>query len=496
MTADDDLTQAIDGGQLKRRAVRGAAATMASQGLKFIIRLASQIAIARLLMPADYGLIAMVAPLMALLQLVAELGLGQAVVQKAEVRQKDISALFWFSLLVNVGLAAVLALASPLIAAMYGEPRLTNIVLVFAALLPISGALMVPSAMMMRNMRFYAMAAVDVGGPLAGLVSGYWTALSGYGYWSLVIALAVESICSAILYWTFSGWRPSWPSYSREVWSFTRVGGHVIGYNLANYVTSSADAILLGMVGGKVELGLYDRAYRLVTQPLMQLMNPFSRVAIPLLNRLRDDPARYRAAYRTMLEVMLLAGLPAILFLMIYSRPLLLIVLGPNWIEVAPVVSWICCGAIASPIYASTFWLFVSQDRTGEQLKYAWTMSAVSLASFAAGLPWGAAGVAASAGLAFLLVSTPIVCAAATRVGPVSALDLVKGLAPIAAAAGLAGAALAGLIRSYPTPGIISLGAVLAVAYSVFLLGLLVIPAGRRILLDAWNLRTQLARAG
>lgn len=495
MTSDEDITNPVEARSLKGRAVRGAVATMVSQGLRFLIRLTSQIAIARLLLPADYGLIAMVTPLMALLQLVAELGLGQAVIQKERVSQREVSALFWFTLTVNLSLAALLALAAPLVALVYGEPRLTHVVLAFAALLPITAGLAVPHAMMMRNLRFYAMAAIDVGSPLAGLVAGYWAALSGLAYWSLVIAIAAETAGSALLVWTFARWRPSRPAYAREVWSFARVGGHVAGSNFANYVTTSADAVLLGLVGGKVQLGLYDRAYRLVTQPLGQLIGPFSRVAVPLLIRVSADAPRYRTAYRAMLEVMLLAGVPAILFLMVGARPLLELLLGPNWTDVAPVVSWICVGALAAPVQSSTGWLFLSQGRTDEQLRFAWITAAISVAAFVCGLPWGAVGVAASAGLAFALVATPLVCLAAARTGPIRPRDLVASLAPIAISGSLTGGALVWLAQLAPSPGWLQLLVGLMASYAVFLTSMIVLPAGRRMLSDAWRLRREL-RAG
>lgn len=496
MTADDDLTRPIEGGDLRRRAVRGAVATGGAQGLKFLVRLASQILIARLLMPADYGLIAMAGPIIGLLQLVAELGLGQAVIQRAEIRQREVSALFWFGLSLNLGLAAMLALCAPLVATMYGEPRLVQIVLIFAGLLPLTSTTLVPTALMMRNMRFSTMASLDVGPPLLGFAAGYWAALAGHGYWSLVIAYTSEALAQVALTWIFAGWRPGRPTYSREVWAFARVGSHVAGYNLANYVTVSADTFLLGLVGGKVQLGLYDRAYRLVTQPLNQLISPFARVAVPLLTRLMGEPDRYRMAYRAMLEAMLLAGLPAILFLIVYARPLLVLVLGDHWAEVGPVVSWICVGAIASPVYSSTFWLFVTQDRTGEQLKYVWAMAVISVIAFVCGLPWGAPGVAAGAGMGFLLVTTPIVCWGVTRKGPVRPRDLAGILAPIAFAGALSAGALVSAYGYFEPVGFVSLLAVGCGGYLVFACGLALLPAGRRMMADVLAIRSTLRTAG
>src|SRR5258708_13484595 len=103
----------VDFHALKRRSVYGSAATFVAQGCRFLLKFAAQIFIARLLLPADYGLVAMVAPILALTYLVGELGLGQAVILRRDLALADVSALFWFCLLLNLGLAAVLPFLSP-----------------------------------------------------------------------------------------------------------------------------------------------------------------------------------------------------------------------------------------------------------------------------------------------------------------------------------------------------------------------------------------------
>src|SRR5215212_4973270 len=111
---------------LRGRSIRGAAVTSAAQACKFFLTFASQVALARLLQPADFGLVAMVTPIIALVQLLADLGLLQAIVQRPDVTTRQIDAAFWITAAGSFGLTLLVMAASPLLAWMYGEPRVAG----------------------------------------------------------------------------------------------------------------------------------------------------------------------------------------------------------------------------------------------------------------------------------------------------------------------------------------------------------------------------------
>ena len=476
---------------LKRRSVRGGTATFVAQAANALIRLAAQIVIARLLVPADYGLIAMIAPILALVQLVADFGLGQAVVQSANIRQEEISDLFWLGLVINIAIAGLVMLISPVIAWIYHEPRLVLLCVAFAALMPVSGLSTLPAALLFRNLRFTILALLDVAPPAVGLVGGFAAAWFGLGYWSLVVSAASERLAGVLLVWSVSTWRPT-IHFNMATWSLVRIGGRITGVNFMHFVTTTADNILLALTQGASALGLYDKGYKTVTQPIGQLLAPANRIAVPLLVRLLSNPDRYRRAYLRMLQVTLLAGVPGIIFALIMSKPLMLILLGPRWNGIAPVVSWLCVGCLASPFYSSSSWLFLSQGRTRQQLKYATITSIISLAGFVCGLPWGPTGVAAGAGLSFFFLAAPLTCWGATRIGPVTSKNLIISILPFLVALSATAVVLATLSIFAPADGVVLLISAMPVAYGVFFLVMLGLPSGRQVLQGAWKLRTML----
>jgi polysaccharide transporter, PST family len=460
---------------LKKRSVHGSATTFVAQGARLLIKLATQILIARLLLPADYGLVAMIAPILSLSYLMGELGLGQAVILQPSITSAEISSLFWFSLALNSALAAGLMLLSPGIAWLYHEQRTVPITLALAALLPISGMAGQHIAVLNRQLRFASLAVLDVAPPAISLMAGLMAARSGWGYWSLVAAAAAETAATLVFAWPLSGWGPSRPAFGRRI-------GH-----LAGYVTTSFDNILLGVFKGSAALGLYDRGYKLVTQPIGQLLIPVGRVAMPLLTRLRPDTYRYKRAYLDMLSITMLAATPGTLFGMMTARPLILFLLGPQWEGVAPIFVWLCLGGLASPLYSSTFWLFTTQDRARRQMIYVTTTSMIAILAFVAGLPWGAVGVAAGAALSFVLISTPLMCWGATKDGVVTASDLAEALLPLAIA-GCATASTLEIVRTFvPVDGAARLATCAMLSYVIFVVALLCLPFGQPIIRRVWH---------
>ena len=481
-------------GALKKRSIHGSGTTFAAQGAKFLIKLTTQILIARLLLPADYGLVAMVAPILSLSYLMGELGLGQAIVLQPSITSSEVSSLFWFSLLLNSALAAALMLVSPAIAWLYQEPRTVHITLALAALLPITGLAAQHIALLNRHMRFTALAVLDVIPPAIGLAAGLTAARSGWGYWSLIAVATAESVSTVVVAWSLSGWFPSRPTRHPQIGKLIRMGSDITGYNLAGYVATSLDNILLGVFKGSVALGLYDRGRKLVMQPLQQLLIPVGRVAIPLLTRLRSDPCRYKSAYLDTLRMMMLAAVPGILFTITMARPLIVFLLGPRWEGVAPVFSWLSLGGLASPLYSSTFWLFTTQDQTKRQVIYVTVTSAISVLAFVAGLPWGPVGVAAGAGLSFVLISTPLVCWGATKHGIVTAFDLIAALSPFVIAGSVTAATLELVETCAPVHGAGLLAMSAALSYGTFVGVLLCLPFGQPIVRRAWHFGTLLTQ--
>jgi O-antigen/teichoic acid export membrane protein len=320
---------------LKGRAARGGAVTLASQTLKFVLSMVVTVVLARLLTPQDYGLIGMVVVVTGFITLFKDIGLASATIQRAEINHQQISTLFW----INVGLSLLTMIVTiaiaPLVARFYNEPRLTGITMVFAAGFLFGGLTVQHEALLRRQMRFVALSVIDILSLLAAPMVSIVMALRGFGYWALVFGQLATAITNAVGVWIVCGWRPSRPSRNAGVRSMLAFGGNLTAFGVVNFFARSLDNILIGRFWGATQLGLYARAYQLLILPIEQINAPITAVALPALSRMVDTPERYRQAYVRMLEKVAILTMPGVALMIATSEWVVHILLGPQWMETA-----------------------------------------------------------------------------------------------------------------------------------------------------------------
>jgi PST family polysaccharide transporter len=199
-------------------------------------------------------------------------------------------------------------------------------------------------------------------------------------------------------------------------------GGFI--YSLAR----GADAMLVGRFFGPDSVGLYTRAAALLNRPMEQFLSPISSVFVPVLSRVQTQPERYRRTFLQVYEAMALVSFLSTGLLFALARPLTLVVLGPKWEHAAIIFAGFTVGALCVPLATASTWLFASQGRGKDWLFTSSLLSAVALASFIAGLPFGPAGVAIMSSAAGLSIGLPALYYFAGREGPVTTADLWIGL--------------------------------------------------------------------
>ncbi len=460
----------LDERALGARSAKGAAVTLGAQGVRFVLQFGSQVLLAHMLAPADFGVMAMAVPILSLVQIFNELGLSQATIQRETISQAQLSVLFWTNVAVSCALAAALAACAPLIGAAYGQPRVVPVCIALSALLMLSGLSAQQIALLNRRMGFITLAGIDVACNLGAVAAGLAAAAAGLGVWSLVLMQAANSAVILVLSWMFSGWRPSLPRRGSGAGALLAFGGHVTGYNLINYVCNNLDAVLVGRLAGSTALGFYDRALRLVATPFWQISLPVARVAVPLLSRLQGRDAEYRDAFATMIQALLLALSPLLVCIAATARTAVPLLLGARWQASAPMVSWLAVATLLSPFSLASFWLFVSQGRTRQQLPYVAGKTAITLLAVLLGLQGGALGVTRMLAIMSLPIHG-IVLWGALRAGPVRPRHLWRSLLPIAA--GFTAAAIGVWLLRYDAKAttfmtIVELSVDLLAAYACF----------------------------
>ena len=470
---------------LGERAIRSGRAASVSQIIRALLDLGATLVLARLLLPSDFGLVGMVAAITGFLALFNDLGLATVTVQREDLEPRDVSALFWLNTLLGAALSLLTFAVAPLIAWYYGEPELTPIARLLGVSFFLTGITVQHRALLRRRLLNLRLAVVDVMQLVVGIAAGLYLALEGAGPWALAARSAIGAAAGVFVTFLACDFRPKSPFQSEKFRELIKSGTRLAGFSVVGYVSRNFDNVLIGRYVGPHALGLYAKAYDLLLLPLRQIGEPAGSIAVPSLSRVADEPARYRQAFLRILEQVLLLSVPLGAFLMAASDAVIVVVLGPRWSGAAPIFFWLGWLTLSQPLGNACGWLFVSQGRTSELLRWGVIGAVLAVASFVVGLPWGAEGVAIAYSMSGLFVRLPIVLFLACRRGPVRVMDVLRTAAPITMAS-LVALAVALLARRGigPLHPVATLAGSAVVCVGVTLLGLLPFAAGRRALSD------------
>jgi polysaccharide transporter, PST family len=467
MTPDTDNLEATrPSGSLGDAAARGTGITLAVQAGRTILQFGSIVALARLLTPADFGLVAMVTAVIGVADLVRDFGLSLAAVQAPKLSHGERTNLFWAN--VGLGLACTLgAMAmTPLIVAGYREPRLAPIVLCLAPVFLLSGITTQFKAGLVRDMRFKAVGLSDFSAQVVATVIAIGLAAAGAGLWALVVQQLVSAAVTAGICIVLARWRPSFPNRHVSIRKFLRFGVGVFGTQGISYVTKNIDNVTIGAVWGASALGLYSRAYQLMMMPLNQINAPMTQVAMPVLARVQGDKDSFLGYLRK--SQLVACYVTATLFAVAtgLAHPIVLVLFGDQWLDVVPIFAILAVGGVFRAVAQIAYWAYLAKGKSGALFRQRIVTGVITVVLILAGLPWGSVGVAVGCTVASFI--SWIV--AVWHVGRVTGMDtrpLITNAARIVAVVGIPAGAVAYLGTLFPVPSLVQLviGGLFVLAY-------------------------------
>ena len=379
---------------LKARTIRGGFAKVCSQGANLALRLGSLAILARLLDPKDFGLVAMVTALTGVLGLFRDFGLSTATVQRTTVTDAQLSTLFWINLLVGAILTCIAMAGAPVIADFYHEPRLRWITIALATGLLFNAAGVQHSALLQRQMRFATIAIIETASVVASVTVGIAMALRGFGYWALVGMTVVTPFVYSTSVWLAAAWMPGPPRRRVGIRRMIQFGGTVTLNSIVVYVAYNLEKVLLGRFWGADALGIYERAYQLVSIPTENLNSAVGGVAFSALSRVKDDPHRLKSYFLKGYSLVVALTLPITVTCALFADDLILLVLGPKWTETATIFRLLAPTILIFGMINPLSWLMVSVGLVGRSLKIALVLAPLVVGSYIVGLPYGPKGVA------------------------------------------------------------------------------------------------------
>ncbi len=387
--------------------MRGAGATMFSASITLAVQIIATLALARLLTPTDFGLVAMVTTFSLLLSNFGLNGFTEAILQHERMNHALASNLFWINLAAGALLSIVLAAAGSLLARFYREPAVAPIAVGVSLSIFITSASVIHLALLKRAMRFGGVSINDIVARSVSVAVSIVLGMAGWGYWALVAGTVALALSQTLGVWYLCRWLPGTPRQERGMGSMLRFAMNVYSRFGVNYLARNTDNFLVGWRFGAYSLGFYKRAYDLFALPASQIAAPLANVAVSALSRFKNDAIQYRRHIIGGIALMAFLGLGLGMDLTLTGKDVIRLLLGAKWGEAGRIFTFFGPGIGIMLVYYTQGWIHLSIGRADRWLRWSIFESAFTGLLFVIALPWGPAGIACAWTASFWILLIP-----------------------------------------------------------------------------------------
>lgn len=344
------------------KSARGATYNVAVSAITIILGIVRSVLLMRLLMPEQFGVVALALFFMTFLTPFSTLGIDSALIQRQEPGKETFSTHFVLRLALAGAILMLGFVASPLLRRIYAEQAI--VVDVFLALLAINvlvASFSTPGAILRRDMRFGPLAVLNLISSLAMTITAPLLAYLGAGLWSLVAEQAVGPIVRAVGYWGFlRPWRPSLHFDWKEVKSFLKFGRYVFSANVLGILLDRFDDFWTGTALGPTPLGYYSRAYEVAQYPERILAKPITSVFFSTFAAVQDEKENLSKAFFRSSSYLVRAGFLMTALLVFGASEITIILFGEAWLPIVPVFRLMLIYTLLDPLYQNLSYLMVA----------------------------------------------------------------------------------------------------------------------------------------
>lgn len=323
-------------GKLLKTTAKGVAWTTISSILRNVVSLVQIAILARILSKEDFGIIAIANVVLGFISIFLDLGISVGILYKQDITRNQYSSLFWLNIILGVLLTGIVMLISPLIANIYKEPTLTQIISLLSLSILFNSFGSQHRTVQQKEMRFQYIAIVDIISSVVAIIIAVITAMKGFGIFSLVFSTLASSFISSLIYLSIglSKDRNIFFHFSlKETFPFLRIGIYQIGASIFDFFSRELDIIFIGSAFGKDNLGVYSLCKKIV-QSVYATINPiFTKVLTPLLAKLQMEKDNLRSIYMNIVETLSLINFPVYILISIFAYGILYILYGIDYVN-------------------------------------------------------------------------------------------------------------------------------------------------------------------
>lgn len=359
-------------------------------GISFV----SNVVLARLLTPDEFGCIGMLAIFILLCNTFVDGGFGSALIQKKEPTQRDYSTIFWWNMGLSAVLYGLLFACAPVVARFYNMPLLCDVLRVQGLVLIFNALRLIQFNQLRKRLQFRLLAITNIVAAVVSVTVAIVLALMGWGVWALVAQQLVLSIMTALLVWIVGKWTPSLEFSLASFKELFNFGFFILLGNLVNTFCNNVQGLLIGRLYNPATMGLYSQAHKLeevVSNSLSQIVD---QVAYPVLAEAQSDKAYMQLILKKLITTLAFVVFPLMLVMALAARPLIVLVYSAKWLPTVPYFQILCLAGMASCLQGINYYAVAAVGKSGALFRWTLVKRGVGLLFLVGGLYlWGVKGL-------------------------------------------------------------------------------------------------------
>lgn len=336
---------------IKNKAVTGLFWTFTQQFSVQAINFIVQIILARILLPSEFGLIAMISIFIALGIKFVTSGMTSSLIRTTNPTDKDYSTVFFINLGISIIVLLIIFFTAPLIANFYSQPILNPLIRVYSITFLIRAFVEVQTTRLTKEMKFKIQMKMQIPSVIVGGAVGICMAYLGYGVWSIVWMNIVQTSLFTVQHWIYSKWTPSFKLFDRKVYKYHFTFGYKMMISgIMNTIFENLYNILIGKYFTSQALGFYNRAYMLQMFPVSNLGTALTKVTFPMFSEIKDNDKKLKEAYKKVLQQVVFWIAPLMMIAGVLAKPLFIVLMTEKWLPAVPYFQILCVMGILYPL--------------------------------------------------------------------------------------------------------------------------------------------------
>ena len=378
---------------LKQQALSGMIWTFTEQFGTQLISFGISIVLARLLLPSDFGTLALFGVVSGIAATLINGGMANSLIRTQKVTEQDLSTVFWFNVVLSILLYLVVFLMAPLIAQFFQTPILTQVIRIYSITLISDGFTIVQKTIFTKEMKFKTAFQIKIPALIIGGITGITLAWLGFGIWALVFPAIVNSLLLSAQYWFYSDWRPHWLFDKKKFHTHFNFGYKITLSGLLDIIFQNSYILLIGKFFSVGNLGYYSRADALKQLPVNNLAGALNKVTFPLFAKISHDDEKLRDIYRKLMRVVIFVITPVLGTMVVSAEPLIRFLMTEKWLPAVPYFQILSIAGLLYPIHAYNLNLLQVKGRSDLFFKLEVIKKIFTVVVILASLPFGIYGL-------------------------------------------------------------------------------------------------------